>query len=235
MEKQALEYLVDLNPTEVIEVNGRNYSTNEIHLVPTPRPQALTVRNLSGLVDYLTDNFDDQPAVLIHIESPTEVSVVSTFNADMQRNVLIRAEALLPRIPFENYQGAEEFNIQLQSCFVPNEDRAKILALVGNIREEGTVSYVDDGVTQQVAAKSGIATVENVSVPNPVHLKPFRTFVDIAQPECQFVFRLRKGPQAGLFEADGGAWKLQAIASIKEYLAKALAEQIEANKVFIIA
>lgn len=235
IEREALEYLVELQPNEIFEVNGQQYSTTQIHLVPVPRPKALTVHNLSGIVAYLTDNFDGQPPVLIQIESPTEVSVLSTFNGDMQRNVLIRAEAMLPTIPFERFQGVENFNILLQSCFVPNEDRATMLKIVGNVKEEEAKTVGDDGVTQQVTVSAGIKVVEQTTIPNPVTLKPFRTFVEIAQPECQFVFRMQKGPQAALFEADGGAWKLQAIASIKEYLAKELSKQIEDKQVFIIA
>ncbi|QDH23911.1 hypothetical protein FFV09_23075 [Saccharibacillus brassicae] len=235
MEKEALKYLVELQPNEILEVNGQTWSTNPLSLVPVAQPRPLTIHKLSGLVTYLIDNFDEQPPVLIQIESPSKVSVLSTFNADKQRDVLIRAEALLPNIPFESFQGVENFNILLQSCFVENEDRSKVLQVVGNVREEEVLNFGDDGVSQQVTASAGVRVVEQVKVPNPVRLKPFRTFIEISQPECQFVFRMRKGPQAALFEADGGAWKLQAIASIKEYLETELSQQIEAKQVFIIA
>lgn len=235
IEKEALQYLVELQPHEIVEVGDQQFSTTPLHYIKEARPEALVVNNLSGLVTYLVDNFDNQPPVLIQVESPTEVSVLSTFNRDMQRNVLLRAKALIPSIPFERFEGVENFNIMLQSCFVENEDRAKVLQVVGNVREEEVVNFGDDGVSQQVTASAGVRVVEQVKVPNPVTLKPFRTFVEISQPECQFVFRMQKGPRAALFEADGGAWKLQAIASIKEYLTEALAQQIEDKDVFIIA
>lgn len=60
-----------------------------------------------------------------------------------------------------------------------------------------------------------------VVVPNPVTLAPYRTFVEVKQPESKFVFRMRKseeGPQAALFEADGGAWKIEAMQRVKEFL-----------------
>lgn len=67
--------------------------------------------------------------------------------------------------------------------------------------------------------------IEDVFVPNPVTLKPFRTFHEIEQPEIAFVFRMKNG-QSGvscaLFEADGGAWKFNAVHSIAEYLKKEL-------------
>ncbi|MGR6765377.1 hypothetical protein [Paenibacillus maysiensis] len=49
------------------------------------------------------------------------------------------------------------------------------------------------------------------------------------------MFRLQNGPKAALFEADGGAWKLQAMASIKEFLEKELKNEIESGFVTIIA
>ncbi|MED2748846.1 hypothetical protein P4307_32370, partial [Brevibacillus porteri] len=136
---------------------------------------------------------------------------------------------------FERYHDVENFNISLQSAFVPNSDRDLMLKLVGNVKEEAVNTIGDDGVSQSVVAKMGVATVGNVKVPNPVLLKPYRTFVEVEQPESNFIFRMRKGPECALFEADGGAWKLEAIDNIKEYLTAELAEEIESKKVFIIA
>ncbi|EEM50051.1 hypothetical protein bthur0006_56890 [Bacillus thuringiensis serovar kurstaki str. T03a001] len=46
---------------------------------------------------------------------------------------------------------------------------------------------------------------------------------------------MREGARCGLFEADGGAWKLEAMNNIKEYLKEALAQEIESEKVFVLA
>jgi hypothetical protein len=235
MLKDVLEYIVSAFTAETKEINGQIYSTQELHIVERATPQPLKIRNLSGLVDYLVNNYDDQPPVLIQVASPTEVNVYSTYNQDMQRNHLLQATALLPEISFKQFMDVEQFNILLQSCFVPNEDRIKLLAIVGNIRDENVATFGDDGMTQQVTAKAGVATFANVTVPNPVLLKPYRTFVDIPQPESQFVFRMQTGPKAALFEADGGAWKLSSILAISEYLKEKLAELIEGEQVTIIA
>lgn len=235
MLKSFVEYLINLGNTRTEYIGEQVYTTQQVYKVKEPTPEPLKVRNLSGLVDYIKNNFDDQPPVLVHVESPTEVSVMSTFNRDMHRNVLIQAQALLPSIPFGRFQDTESFNILLQSCFVQNDHRAALLAVVGNIKEENVTNVGDDGVSQQVTAKAGIATLENIVVPNPVNLKPFRTFVEIIQPESQFVFRMQSGPSAALFEADGGAWKLDAIESIKNYLNENLVEEITSGQVTIIA
>jgi hypothetical protein len=106
----------------------------------------------------------------------------------------------------------------LQSCFEKTDDLDKILALVGTIKEENVRTTGDDGISQRVVAKTGIARVEEVDVPNPVTLVPFRTFVEVPQPASKFIFRMQDGPKAALFEADAGAWKMQAMAGIKKFL-----------------
>ncbi|MBE0335090.1 hypothetical protein [Paenibacillus sp. 23TSA30-6] len=235
MIKEAMQYIAGLANKEIKEVGGQMFSTGKLEEINEPTTTALKVNTLSAMVTYLKENYDNVAPVLIHVVSETDVRVLSTFNRDKRRNVLINASAVLPDIRFERFMDVENFNIQLQACFVDSLDRAAVLKLVGNVKEETGNTYADDGVTQQVTAKSGVASLEKVIVPNPVSLKPFRTFIDIAQPECSFVFRLQSGPSAALFEADGGAWKLQAMASIKEHLNKELAKEIESGFVTIIA
>jgi hypothetical protein len=112
----------------------------------------------------------------------------------------------------------ERFNIMLQACFLQNSDRDKILQVVGTIKEEAVKTTGDDGITQVVTAKAGIARYDDVVVPNPVLLYPCRTFVEVKQPSSNFVFRMKNGPLAAIFEADAGAWRNEAIKNIKEYL-----------------
>ena len=228
MIKSAIEYILSLSKhTAEIQtdiINGQVYTNSELRKIDEPRIGSIDVHNLSGIVEYLQSDFDVQLPVIIHVISPTKVEVLTRLNGNLNRSTLIEATALLPKINFNEYYDLESFNILLQSCFVPFDsanpmpnDREDVLRLVGNVKDEEVMSYGDDGISQQVSAKSGVATVENVPVPNPVHLKPFRTFVEIEQPLSSFVLRMRKGPSAALFEADGGAWKVMAIAEIKAY------------------
>lgn len=63
-------------------------------------------------------------------------------------------------------------------------------------------------------------------VPNPVNLIPYRTFLEVQQPASDFIFRMKSscGVQCAILEADGGAWKNEAMNNIKEYLKNALAD-----------
>lgn len=235
MIKNALEYLIKLGNIERHVINGQEYSTQQLYKIKESVPDPIVVNSLSGLVEYLLSEFDSEEQIMIHVDSPTEVYAFTTFNRDYNRKHLIKATALLPQVRFDNYYDAESFNIKMQSCFVKNEDRDIILKVVGNIREDAIKEIGDDGISQGVTVKTGVATVGTAVVPNPVLLAPYRTFVEVDQPESDFVFRMQSGPRCALFEADGGAWKLQAMKNIKEYLQSALEPEVTAEKFIIIA
>lgn len=223
MIKSALEYLVKLGQVKTLEINGQVYSTDSLYHVSSPKVNPMKVNTLNGLIDYIKSDFDKEyfRGNLIHVASYDEVRLISNILYDAGREGYIVADALQPEFSFGRFYGIENFIIAMQSCFIRNEDASKILKVVGNIKEENIRQLGDDGVTQSVTAKAGIATVAEVPVPNPVALAPYRTFIEIEQPESSFVFRMRsgdQGPECALFEADGGAWRLEAMKRIKEYL-----------------
>ncbi len=55
-----------------------------------------------------------------------------------------------------------------------------------------------------------------------MEIQLYRTFREIQQPKSKFLFRLKQSetnlPTFAFFEADGGAWKLQAVEDIARYL-----------------
>ncbi|MDD3140742.1 MAG: hypothetical protein PHX08_17475 [Lachnospiraceae bacterium] len=80
---------------------------------------------------------------------------------------------------------------------------------------------------QRITIKTGITQVADDIIPNPVTLRPYRTFTEVTQPESQFIFRMKDGRECllcGLFEADGGAWNKVAMDNIKKYLSNELKE-----------
>lgn len=235
MLKEFVQYLLDLKRPELVETGGNTYSTRSLNRLNVEHDvNSINVRSLSGLVDYVKSNFDHERPVMIHVESPTKVNVFDALNDVNDRRVYLKAGALLPTITFERFIDREEFQIMLQACFVPNDHKLTVIKLVSSIVEDSGVTTTDDGLSQRVTAKTGVASVGNVELPNPVKLKPFRTFAEVAQPESEFVLRLKEGGRVGLFEADGGAWELNAMANIAEYLEKELAEEIHVQKVVII-
>ncbi|WP_446897456.1 hypothetical protein ACSVC9_10560 [Clostridium sp. LBM24168] len=224
-EKEALEYLVGLGETKILDIDGKNFTTNQVYRVQDPTPAALTVTTLTALVDYIKSGIDKKYSGqnLIHVVSPERVEFYSELRDDMDRENYISVKALLPNnIYFNGFTDPEEFNIMLQSSFIDNKDRALLLKVVGNIKDSAVKQVGDDGVSQAATIKTGVASVNNVVVPNPVILAPYRTFPEIEQPESKFIFRMQSGPAAALYEADGGAWRNEAMSRIKKYLEEQL-------------
>lgn len=222
MIKEALEYIVRLSKPEIQEIDGETYSDKSLHRVSyNPKADEITLSTLSSLVDYIKSNVDEMKApMIIHVKSPTKVSMYSALDQDRRREYMVEVQAQLPSFDFNRFIDHESFCINLQSKFIDTEDRAVLLKFAGTV-EAGTVAeYGDDGITQKATIKTGIASKGDAIVPNPVALKPFRTFVEVDQPWSQFVFRMQgeKSIACALFEADGGAWKLEAMQSIKKYL-----------------
>lgn len=238
MIKNALEYLIGLGKSNLHEIGGEQFSDKELHKIKVPTVDVIEVSSLSGFVDYIKSDFDRREAsnrLMVHVKSPTSVFAFDEVNCNARRNYYIKAAALLPGLMFGFWYDTEMFNVALQSCFMGNEDRSTMLKIVGNIKEEAVQTVADDGISQAVTAKAGVATLATVKVPNPVKLVPYRTFVEVEQPESDFIFRMKNGPQCALFEADGGAWKLEAMDNIKDYLMVELEEEIAAGKVVLIA
>ena len=83
----------------------------------------------------------------------------------------------------------------------------------------------DDGISQAVAVKAGITSKGVKELPNPVTLRPYRTFTEVEQPASAFIFRCRQDHgkmQFMLCEADGGAWRSEAMKNIKAYMEAAV-------------
>lgn len=198
---------------------------------PDPAPSALTVATLTSFVDYVRTNRDRLVAeeCLVHIVDHATVSLYSRLQGRFQQRFTYLTAHCAPRMGeafrFGAWATLETMNIAVQALFADAGDRAKVLKLIGTVTDDEVRVQADDGVTQRVTAKSGISVLAEVPVPNPVRLAPFRTFAEVLQPVSPFILRVRKGQdgaQAALFEADGGAWKLEAIQAIRQFLTKEL-------------
>lgn len=226
LEKDALQYLVELGDSGIYDVEGQKYATKNLSHIKMPKPAALETRTLTALIDYIKSEVDEKSSdcLLVHIISPSKVALYSELREDGERETYMECSALLPNIYYGRFLEVEQFNIMLQSNFVDAYDRSKLLLVTGKITDSAVKEVGDDGVSQAVTIKTGVAQVNDVVVPNPATLAPYRTFPEIEQPASSFIFRMQSGPEAAIFEADGGAWRNTAMKSIKEYLDKNLAE-----------
>ena len=125
----------------------------------------------------------------------------------------------------------------MQTHFVQDENRDMLIRLIGTVTADQGVTLADDGMTQKVTARNGISLVQEVKVPNPVKLAPFRTFAEVEQPASPFVFRVRRDGDAimaALFAADADAWKNEAIGRIRDFFAMELPDEYK-DDVIILA
>lgn len=235
MIKEAIEYLLELKRPEIVEVENKTYSTRELVPIIEAECEKLKVYSLQSFVNYILKNPDNNidKIKIINVENPLKVVASSAvFGKFKQRENYIIADysELIPSINFGRYMNIEEFIIMLKSKFLMTEDLENIIKVVGNITDENVTNYNDDGVTQKVTTRTGIARVGDVALPPKIKLVPFRTFVEISQPGSEFLLRAKKGYEGiefAIFEADGGAWKQKAIKNISDYLHSYLDETVK--------
>lgn len=223
MIKEALQYIVGLSEPKTFSIDGQTYSDKELYRVSfNPKAEPIILNTLSSLVDYMLCKHDKKDEkMFLHVVSPTEVRLFSTLDNERRRETPIVVKAQIPEFKFGMFMNSEEFVIGLQSKFLKNDDLDLLLKFAGTV-EAGTVAeYGDDGVTQKATIRQGVASKQTAIVPNPVRLIARRTFVEIPQPMGQYIFRMKQfsaGVSCALFEADGGAWTLDAKNAIREYL-----------------
>lgn len=215
---------------EAVLINGQQYTTGDVRPVLEKEPRCLDVTTLTALVDYLTANVDklDVAALICHVESPESVAILSKLseNGFNQRKAFVRAKLEQMQLRLNAFLPGEEFNILLQSCFIEPDDppkatdRGMVIKYAANVTTTVEANTEDDGVTQAVTVRKGIAGKGVDRLPNPVTLRPYRTFTEVEQPASRFVFRCKDsdGVKFALVEADGGAWKGEAMRNIKAFM-----------------
>lgn len=227
MIKEALQYIVGLKEPVIQEIHDDVYSDKALHRVDRyfPAAEPIKMNTLSSLVDYIKNRIDTMPErMIIHVVSPEEVKLFSCLNDNREREHLVDVRAQVPAFRYETFIDHESFCINVQAKFLddPETDKAILLQFAGTVEQGSVAEYGDDGVTQKATVRTGIASKTEAVVPNPVKLRPYRTFVEVEQPLSEFIFRMKQdkydGINCAIFEADGGAWKIAAMKSIKEYL-----------------
>lgn len=243
--KEAIAFITGLavkaEKPEVVQINGRTYCTKDLRRYDAAdKAKAIEATTLTSLVDYIKESREElRDRMIIQVISATKVLLYSGLLPERDRETLFEVNALLPQFEYGREYDQESFLVSMQSCFMPSEDREAVTILASNITNTQEQAYSDNGVTQQAVMKTGITTKENVLVPNPVNLIPYRTFLEVEQPASDFIFRISEGrggaPAFKLVAADGGLWKSQAVENVKKYLTEALKDIPDRDHITIIA
>lgn len=239
MLKEAIQCLVSLKENKTYEINGDTYSDHELVRIPPyiPRPKSVSVTSLDSLVKLITREhiaFSDEFPIFVQVNGPRDVSVFTSYDLDdMNRNYLYTASCDVPGFR-EGFREHEAAIIELQSKFIPGDDVDYLLDILSRVSKESGVTTQDNGVTQTVEARSGIQLKQKVQLRPRVSLRPYRTFLEVEQPESEFLLRMDSDGRVGLFEADGGMWKMDAKKNIAEYFEKNLDGLISGGQVVVM-
>lgn len=235
--KEALQYVVGLGnsaeKTEVVEICGKTYTNRSLHRYDSPeKAQPLKANSLTALVDYIGCCYPEMKKherMIIHVESPTRVRLISCLDAERSRETLFETNAIVSEFQFNQWYDQERFMIEMQANFQMTDDLNAILKFAGNVEKRNDQTYSDNGTTQVATMQVGVASKADVIVPNPVELIPFRTFQEVPQPSSKFVFRMgdKEVPAFKIVEAENGIWKNEAVQNIKNYLEARLGDMAE--------
>lgn len=240
--KDAIDRIVELaKPYTIKTDDGRRYCTTYLREVKpeVELPARYSVDTLEALVKLIrTEGVAQAPLLYVRVDSARRVMVDTTYThkeyAEFSRLPLYEAVSDVPSISVNESISQERAIVELQSLYAITEDRDYLLSLLSRIDVNQGVSSVDNGISQEVSVKTGAVLKEQQTVQPIVHLQPYRTFLEVEQPASDFLLRLDKEGHPALYEADGGAWKLEAKRNIAAYLGEQLADLVERGSVVVM-
>lgn len=240
--RDAIDRIAELAKPYTLSTNdGHRYSNVDLHEVKpeVELPARYSVDTLEALVKLIrTEGVAQAPLLYVRVDSARRVVVDSTYTgrdyAQYSRLPLYEAVSDVPGITTNQSMTQEQAVVELQSLYAVTEDRDYLLALLSRIDVNQGVSSVDNGISQEVSVRTGAVLKEQQIVQPIVHLQPYRTFLEVEQPASDFLLRLDKDGRPALYEADGGAWKLEAKRNIAAYLGEQLADLVERGSVVVM-
>lgn len=237
MLKEFAQYLVSLKDNKIYDIHGDVYSDRDLIRIPphVAHPVCASVTGLDSIVKLVHNELDvlGNLPLFIRVDGARTVSVFSTFDAEMERDTLYKATCDVPDFR-EGFREYEKAIIELRSKFIPGEGVDYLLDLLSRVSKDSGVTTHDNGVSQEVEARQGVSLKTIVQVRPRVPLRPYRTFLEVEQPESEFLLRLDDDGNVGLFEADGGMWVMEAKKRIAAYFEAELAQEVREHKVVVM-
>lgn len=232
-----IERIVTENKVQVIEANGRCYATKELVEIMPRKDVAKEIRfsDLSSIVEIVKREMGRFALpIYINIETEKSVSVITSLDIEKEREKPYSAVAEGSRFNFGSGYDYERFVIAIRSQFIQTQNTANLLQLLKKVSNIESVETSDDGITQSVVAKQGAMLASDVKISPIIRLAPFRTFIEVEQPDSDFLFRISDRNVFALYEADGGAWKIKAKKNIRAFFEAALGDEIKTGDVVIL-
>ena len=237
MLKAMINRIVELAAPTTYQIGEETYSIEKLYRIDPKKdmPKSIAVTGLDSVCKLVRNEAKAVGRQLFKQNKDyRHVCVFSTYDNEYERCYLYECTADTPQVTMGNFMAYERAIIELRSLYIPNDDMNYLLSLLGSISKESKVTSADNGVSQTVEARTGIALNQMVEIKPRVKLQPFRTFIEVAQPESEFLLRLNDDGCIGLYPADGGVWKLEASRNVAGYFEKELADLISDGSVVVI-
>ena len=237
MLKDFVNRIVALAAPTTVEVDGSVYSNQELIHIQDKKlfPRCIDLTGLDSICKMVRNEVDHVGLqIFIQITDYKNVMVFTSLDDEEDRLYLYKCAADTPAVTTDRFMAYEKAVIELRSLYIPNEGTKYLLQLLSSISNESKVISSDNGVTQQVEARTGIALNSMVQIEPRVTLQPFRTFIEVAQPASEFLLRINERGEIGFFQADGGVWKLEATRNVAGYFETELKDLIESGQVVVI-
>lgn len=227
---QGIEKLV--HDAAIVQVNGKSFSVHGMRkVIDSTEIIPIDLNTLTGLRDYIAGEFDslEKESMFIVVSGYDKIKVYISADKESkirQNPISVSLDKSGKDFPFGQFMAVDDFIIRLNSTFVVTNELREVLSYASKLVVKNSIHTDDDGISQNATVKRGVSTamLEQKTAPSRVILCPHRTFTEIEQPSSPFVFRMKVSgeslPLCSLFEADGGAWKVDAGKSIKQWISE---------------
>jgi hypothetical protein len=235
--------ILALAPANQLTIDGTTYTDKPVYRLPAPpaKPNTemspdpvATLSTLNGLISILRAEGGELAMqngnIFILVKSATEIVVFTTFRP---RDFELETGKILPYGKRQNLYGVkfappqiklnanltyEQAIIQLNSLFEKTDERDELIKAISSIDRTDSGGIEDNGISQTVTAKSGVALKNKTTIKPIWKLKPYRSFVEAPLAEVSLLLRVNEHFEVGLHECDGGKWELDAKENIKRFI-----------------
>ena len=165
--KDAINRIAEMAQPFVMEVDGRKYCSANMCEVEGQgeKPLPYRVDTLDALIQLIrTEGVKTYEKLFVRVKDPHTVVVdsgyITTSREFYDRASLYQAVTDVPPVTYGRAMDAERAVIELQSLYAATRDRDYLLALLSHIDTSQGVSTMDNGVTQEVSVRRGVALKE---------------------------------------------------------------------------
>ncbi len=226
LDASFVKAIQDSANTEILVVGEKSFSTKTVFNLPLPiepRNPSVGLVSLDSLLDYIKADAETlrTAGAFVVCDEDTVTLQSKPQGENKQRDVFIKVDAGVQHFSFGQYMDLDALRLELLTKFSETVFRAQVLQFLSKITDSNVKTSEDDGISQTITVKAGIASYGQATVPSPIRLNPIRTFIEVEQPEGSFVLRLKAVkdslPQAALYELHTN-WKRAAAVAVKGYL-----------------